>query len=205
MTLPVVVIGAGGHGRVLIDALRNNGREILGVVDPKLAAGDAPFGLRVLGGDDTIEKYRPEHIELVNGVGGTGATERRHDVYTRFRTRGFRFANVVHRSAAVSELAKLGEGAQVMAGCVIQCGAFLGANSIMNTCASIDHDCKIGESVHIAPGVTLSGSVTVGDGSHIGTGACVIQGIVIGRNCVVAAGAVVYRDLGDGKRLIKTE
>jgi sugar O-acyltransferase (sialic acid O-acetyltransferase NeuD family) len=205
MTLPVVIVGAGGHARVLIDALRIAGRQILGVVDPKLLVGAGPFGLKVLGGDDAIDQYRPDQIELVNGVGGIGSTERRHDVYRRFSARGFRFADVVHRSAVVSEFSELGEGVHVMAGCVIQCGTAIGANTIVNTRASVDHDCKIGQSVHIAPGATLSGAVTVGDGTHIGTGACVIQGISIGRDCLVAAGAVVYRDLADGKRLVKAE
>lgn len=205
MTLPIVIIGGGGHARVLIDALRIARRQILGIVDPKLAVADAPFGLQVLGGDDAIEKYRPDQIELVNGVGGTDSTQHRRDIYRRFKARGFRFAEVIHRSAVVSELAKFAEGVQVMAGCVIQCGTIIGANTIVNTRASIDHDCSIGQSVHIAPGVTLSGSVTIGDGSHIGTGACVIQGMTIGRDCLVAAGAVIYRDLAHGKRLLKAE
>ena len=204
MTLPLVIIGAGGHARVLIDALQRAGRTIVGVVDPKLPAGAAgPFGLSVLGGDDALSAYRPDQVALVNGIGGTGVTEPRHAVYRRFHQRGFQFATVIHPSAVISPFAELGEGVQVMAGCVIQCGAVIGANTIVNTRASIDHDCHIGESVHIAPGVTLSGSVRVGDGAHIGTGVAVIQGISIGRGSLVAAGAVVYRDLPDGDRLVK--
>ena len=80
----------------------------------------------------------------------------RDAVYRRGKAAGFAFAQVVHPSARVSGSAHLGEGAQVMAGCVIQTGANIGANSIVNTRASIDHDCTIGETVHIAPGVTLS-------------------------------------------------
>ena len=78
----------------------------------------------------------------------------------------------------------------------------IGANSIVNTRAAVDHDCKIGETVHIAPGVTLSGNVRVGDRTHIGTGAVVIQGIFIGEDSLVAAGAVVCRDLPAKSRLI---
>ncbi len=205
MSLPLIVIGAGGHARVLIDALRAARRDILGVVDPKMASGAGPFGLKVLGGDEAIGQHQPAHVHLVNGIGGIGSTGPRDEVFRRFKARGYTFATVVHPSAVVSEFAALQEGAQVMAGCVVQCGATIGANSIVNTRASVDHDCKIGQSVHIAPGVTLSGTVIVGDGSHIGTGACVIQGIRIGRDCLVAAGAVVYRDLADGKRLLKAE
>jgi sugar O-acyltransferase (sialic acid O-acetyltransferase NeuD family) len=206
MTMPVIIVGAGGHARVLVDALRTAGRPILGVVDPKLTTDAAgPLGLKVLGGDEALGQYCADKIELVNGIGGTGSTERRHDVFAQFCARGFRFSSVVHRSAVVSEFAELGQGVQVMAGCVIQCGAIIGANTIINTNASIDHDCKIGQSVHVAPGVTLSGAATIGDRSHIGTGACVIQGIKIGQRCLVAAGAVVYRDLADGQRLVKRD
>ena len=201
MSLPIIVLGAGGHARVVIDALRAAKRRIVGVVDPKVK--DGPFGIPALGGDEALDRHAPGEVELANGIGGTGATGPRDEVFRRFGARGYRFVTIVHPSAVVSEFAELGEGAQVMAGGVVQPGAAIGANTIVNTRASVDHDCKIGRSVHIAPGVTLSGTVTVGDGSHIGTGACVIHGINIGRGCLVAAGAVVYRDLADGQRLVK--
>jgi sugar O-acyltransferase (sialic acid O-acetyltransferase NeuD family) len=141
MTMPVIIVGAGGHARVLVDALRTAGRPILGVVDPKLTTDAAgPLGLKVLGGDEALGQYCADKIELVNGIGGTGSTERRHDVFAQFCARGFRFSSVVHRSAVVSEFAELGQGVQVMAGCVIQCGAIIGANTIINTNASIDHN-----------------------------------------------------------------
>jgi sugar O-acyltransferase (sialic acid O-acetyltransferase NeuD family) len=202
--LPVVILGAGGHARVLIDALQAAGRPILGVVDPKTSAqARGPFGVPMLGGDDAVARFQREQVLLVNGIGGVGSTELRHAIYRRFVQRGFHFATVVHPSAVVSKFSELGDGVQVMAGCVIQCGTVIGANSIVNTCASVDHDCRIGESVHIAPGARLSGLVSVGDGAHVGTGAAVIQGVSIGRNSLVAAGAVVYRDLPDGDRLIQ--
>ena len=201
---PLVIIGAGGHARVLIDALKLSEKSILGVVDSAYAAGSAgPFGLTVLGGDEAVDRFRSNEVLLINGVGTTKTTTKRDEVYRRFLAKGFHFATVVHPSAVISSSANLGEGAQVMAGCVIQTGARIGANSIINTRASVDHDCRIGETVHIAPGATLSGSVTVGDGVHIGTGAVIIQGISIGRHCLVAAGAVVYRDLPDGTHHIK--
>jgi UDP-perosamine 4-acetyltransferase len=203
--LPLLVIGAGGHGRVLIDALQLAGRSILGVVDPAFAAGSlAPSGLKVLGGDEALDRFSAGDVMMVNGVGSTRTMVQRDLIYRRLSAKGFRFATVVHPSAVVSPSAKLAEGVQVMAGCVIQSGASIGANSIINTSASVDHDCKIGESVHIAPGVTLSGSVNVGDAAHIGTGAVVIQGVSIGRNSLVAAGAVVYRDVADGTQHIKS-
>jgi UDP-perosamine 4-acetyltransferase len=203
-TLPVLVLGGGGHARVLLDAMRASGRTIIGIADPALApAARGPGGVPVLGGDEVLDALRPDGILLVNGVGSVGSMAARAAVYRRGLDRGFRFATVVHSSAIVSPSARLGDGVQLMAGAIIQCDAAIGANSIVNTGACIDHDCRIGESVHIAPGATLSGLVTIGDRTHIGTAAAVIQGVSIGRDCLVAAGCVVTRDLPDNGRLIE--
>jgi sugar O-acyltransferase (sialic acid O-acetyltransferase NeuD family) len=200
---PVVVLGGGGHARVLIEAMRTNGCTIIGIADPALApAPHGPGGAAVLGGDEVLDKLEASEVLLVNGIGSVASTARRDAVFRRARERGFRFATVVHASAIVSPTARLGEGVQLMAGAIIQCDAAIGANSIVNTGARVDHDCRIGESVHIAPGVTLSGSVTVGDRTHIGTAAAVIQGVSVGCDCLIGAGAVVYRDLTDNSRLI---
>ncbi len=203
MTATVIIIGAGGHARVLLDALQLSACEVLGFVDPAFSKGSqGPGGLPILGGDEALKDYAASAVQLVNGIGSIGPTTSRAAVYRRGKEAGFSFARVVHPSAVVSVSATLREGVQIMAGCVVQSGADIGANSIVNTRASVDHDCKIGETVHIAPGVTLSGNVRVGDRAHIGTGAVVIQGISIGADSLVAAGAVVYRDVPEAGRLI---
>jgi sugar O-acyltransferase (sialic acid O-acetyltransferase NeuD family) len=201
--LPLLVLGGGGHARVLIETMRANGCSIMGIADPALApTARGPGGAPVLGGDEILGGLKADEVLLVNGVGSVASMAARDDLYRRGRERGFRFASVIHASAIVSPSARLAEGVQLMAGAIVQCDAVVGANSIVNTGASIDHDCRIGESVHIAPGATLSGGVTVGDRTHIGTAAVVIQGVSIGCDCLVGAGAVVHRDLADNARLI---
>jgi UDP-perosamine 4-acetyltransferase len=203
MTRPLLILGAGGHARVLLDALVLQGRQIIGFLDPALPEGSVgPGGLPILGGDEALSRFLPADVELVNGIGSVKVASAREMIYRRVKVAGFGFADVVHPSAIVCRDVVCGEGTQIMAGCVIQCGSLIGANSVINTRASIDHDCRIGESVHIAPGVTLSGNVQIGDRAHIGTGAVVIQGISVGEGCLVAAGAVVYRDLAAGQRFI---
>jgi UDP-perosamine 4-acetyltransferase len=152
----------------------------------------------VLGGDDVVSEFPPSEIQLVNGLGSVGLPVKRQQIFERFKGMGYRFATVIHPSAVLSSDVELGEGAQVIAGVVIQPGSRIGINSIINTSASVDHDCIIADHVHIAPGVTLSGGVKVGECSHIGTGATLIQGISIGSACLVAAGAVVTKDIADG-------
>lgn len=203
MSRQVVIIGAGGHSRVLLDALRLSGREVTGFLDTSLPAGSiGPGSVPILGGDSELTKLSPCDVELVNGVGSVTVAASRALIYDRGKAAGFSFCNVVHPSAIIGSDTRFGEGVQIMAGCVIQCGTKLGENCIINTRASVDHDCCIGAHVHVAPGVTISGGVRIGDNVHLGTGAVVIQGMAIGAGSLVAAGAVVYRDLAPGSRLI---
>lgn len=196
MNLPVIVLGAGGHAKVLIEALLASSAVIAGIVDPDPAlAGIAILGVPMLGDDDVVAEFPSSEIQLVNGLGSVGLPLVRLQLFERFKALGYDFATVVHPSAIVASDVVLGEGAQIMAGAVIQPGSRIGINSIVNTRSSVDHDCIIGDHVHIAPGVTLSGGVKTGTGCHIGTGATVIQGITIGPDSVIGAGALVICDI----------
>lgn len=197
--LPVIVIGAGGHGKVLVDALRQSGRSIVGVVDANAARhGGHVLDARVLGAEELILQHSKDQVELVNGVGSVASMSVRRGVYERWIGRGYVFATVTHPSAVIAPSAVLGEGCQMLAGSVIQPGAKLGANVIVNTRASVDHDCLIESHCHLAPGATLSGDVVVGEGTHVGVGACVIQGVRLGAGATIAAGAVVVHDVPAG-------
>lgn len=191
MTKPVIIIGGGGHAKVLIDALRLRSVRILGIMDPALAKGTRILDLPVLGDDAAVDAYGPDQVDLVNALGSIHVPVQRKAIFERFSGKGYRFAAVLHPSAVIASDVELGEGVQVMAGAVIQAGSRIGRNAIVNTRASVDHDCSIGEHVHVAPGVTLSGSVSIGDLVHVGTAAVVIQGTAIGRNSMIGAGALV--------------
>lgn len=202
MPADVIVLGAGGHAKVLIDGLRRAGHAVAGVCAPELAPGDAgPLGVPAIGGEAELARLdRSQHL-LANGLGSVGKTDLRREVFERWNAAGWRFATLVHPSATVGEACQLAEGVQIMAGAVLQCAVQVGKNTIINTSASIDHDCRIGEHVHIAPGVVLSGNVTVGSRSHLGTGAVVIQGVSIGEDALVGAGAVVTRAIAAGQHV----
>jgi len=201
--LPLLVLGAGGHGRVLASALLLTDRRIIGFLDASRAAwGSHCLDLPVIGDDGCLADFPPESVCLVNGIGSVGLPLLRQRIFETQRARGYRFERVVHPRACVSPHASLGEGVQVMAGAVVQAGARLGDNVIVNTGAIVDHDCVIGAHCHVAPGAVLSGGVTVGSSSHIGTGAVMVQGIELGEGCMVGAGAVVIRSHAAASRLV---
>ena len=192
---PLFLLGGGGHGRVLIDALESCGHSIEGILDVGLQAGAEVFGIPVVGGDEQLDRLDPGAVLLVNGVGASPDTHGRTSLHERCIARGFRFVSVVHAASVVSGRAQLGDGVQVMAGAVIQAGAQLGANTVVNTSASVDHDCRLGANVFLAPRATLCGGVVVDDGAFIGAGVIICPGVRIGKKAIVGAGAVVRHDI----------
>lgn len=191
---PLLVLGVGGHGRVVASALLQAGRRIIGFVDPDQSLwGTQWLGLPVIGNDECLADFSPDSVRLVNGIGSTVAPRLRRSIFEAQKSRGYAFETVIHSQAWVSPYAELGEGVQIMAGAMVQVGVRIGSNTIINTGAIVDHDCMIGSHTHVAPGAALSGGVTIGGTCHIGTGSVMIQGVELGENSVVGAGAVVIR------------
>lgn len=196
----LIVIGSGGHAKVLIDAIQSMDLPIAGILETQPQYwGQKILGVEILGNDNFLDKVSTQDYLLVNGIGSTGDLKNRKRIFEAFKLKGFTFASVIHPTAWVSKHTQLGEGVQIMAGVVLQPGVAVGDNSIINTNASIDHDSKIGHHVHIAPGTTLSGGVSIGNETHIGSGATIIQGLKIGERALVSAGAVVINDIEDHK------
>lgn len=195
---PLLILGSGGHARVLISLLRRLQRPMLGIIDPHRLIGDSVLGLKVLGNDKQVLHYPPEQIELVNGVGSLpNETGIRSALFNRFSQLGYHFPALIDSHALIAEEVRLEQGVQVMAGVIIQTGTKIAENCIVNSGAIIEHDAQIGPHGHIAPGAVLSGNVTLGANVHIGTGASIIQGISIGRGSIIGAGATVTRDVGE--------
>ena len=196
MAQPVIILGGGGHAKVLADTLLLKKIKILGFVDLKQKKFEvAGKKIKYLGGDEWLLKSRMQKkVLLINGIGSVSLPVQRHQIFEKFKKAGFRFEKVIHPSAIIAKGVRLGEGAQVMAGAVIQTGCEIGINSIINTRASVDHDCKIGAHTHIAPGVTLCGGIGIGEQSHIGVRAVVIQGVQIGPRRRVLANELVKTD-----------
>ncbi|MEQ1637546.1 MAG: acetyltransferase [Methylococcales bacterium] len=196
MNKPLILLGGGGHAKVLIEALRRLNCPLLGFLDPHPGIGSVLLGVSKLGGDEVVNTYQPDEIELVNGIGSLPNDRGlRVSLFKAFSAQGYGFKTVLDAKAVISPSAQIMVGVQVMAGSIIQAEVNIGFNSIINTGAIVEHDCRIGEHVHIAPGAVLSGGVEVGAYAHIGTGAIIIQGVKIGAGSIIGAGSVIMRDV----------
>ena len=203
---PVIVLGAGGHAKVVIDILLKCGRTVLAAADSKPhAAGDRLLGVPLIENEDYVFEHPADMIDLALGVGmpsrdPVAGLRSRRAIAERFMTRGYRFPPLLHPSAVIATGCTIDRGAQIMAGAVLQPMCTIGAFVIVNTGATVDHDCDIGEGSHVAPGVTLGGAVRVGAMTLIGIGSTVRQGIVIGSDVLIGAGSVAIADVPDGER-----
>lgn len=202
---PVIIVGAGGHGLVVADALLAQGREVIGYVDADAAMqGQTLLGLPVLGGDAVLEQHRKDAIELANGIGGAGDLPSvangsvRRGVQQQLEAAGWRFASVIHPQAIVSVHAVIEPGAQVLAGAVVQALAHIERGAIVNTRAVVEHHAHVGAFSHIAPGAVLCGHVVIGAESHVGANAVVRQGITLAERVVAGMGAAVVRNVASG-------
>ena len=191
----IIVIGGGGHAKVIISILKKLGHfEVIGFTDKekKKEILNIPY----LGTDDILLDYFSSGIKnAVVGLGQIKSSSIRRKIVGLAKNIGYKFPSVVSPDSIVNENVVIGEGTVVMDGVVINSESIIGDFSIINTNSSIDHDCKIGSFVHIAPGVTLSGEVEIGDNVLIGTGANVIQGISICSDSLISAGSSVQNSI----------
>lgn len=181
----MILYGASGHCKVIIDILEALGEHIDFIVDDNPSITDlCGYSVR-----RNIGVYDKAIVSI-------GSADIRKRIVSTIRVG--KYLTAVHPSAVVSSRAEIAEGSVVMQGSIIQSGTRIGKHCIINTSAAVDHDCCIGDFVHVAPHCTLCGDVTVGEGTWIGAGTTVIQGIHIGKNCYIGAGSVVVKDIPDG-------
>ncbi|AUS28878.1 acetyltransferase [Paenibacillus sp. P2(2022)] len=205
-----IVFGAGGHAKVIVDILRSNGEEIIGVLDDHCKE-ETWNGFPVLGGRNQIDQLvslYPEALLIV----AIGDNTTRLKMASQFKVAGAKFGTAIHPSAVVSPSSFIGEGSVIMPNSVINADAYVGEHVIVNTAATVDHDCRIEDFAHISPGVHMAGGVQIGCCAHIGIGASLIPGVRVGCNTIVGAASCVIRDLpekvtavGCPAKVIKTD
>lgn len=193
----IVLIGAGGHCKVIIDIIKStDDYEIVGVTDRNINGNvlDIPII-----GDDTVlsELYNSGVKYAFVGIGALDNIQIRNNLYEKLKNIGFKLPVLIHKTAIISPFSHINEGTCVMAGAIVNPGTVVGKNCIINTGSVIEHDCKIGYNTHISPNVSVAGGVNIGCNTHIGIGSTIIQEKIIGNNVTIGAGAVVINDIAD--------
>jgi len=194
----VVIIGAGGHGKVVLDVLRAMGKyAIKGFIDADTGkSGQEVMGVPILGAIHLLPKLKKQDVR--GAIVAIGDNRVRRSYADQVLESGLELINAIHPSAVVSQSAKIGRDVLVAAGGIIGAEARIGDDVIINTGAVVDHECLIGRGAHIGPAAALAGRVEVGEGAFIGIGAKIVPCMKIGAHAVVGAGAVVLEDVAAG-------
>jgi UDP-perosamine 4-acetyltransferase len=196
----VVVIGAGGHAKVVLEVLwALNAFEVVGLTDPGTADLEL-LGVPILGGDELLPGLYAQGVAAA--VVAIGSNRRRQQVGQSLLALGFTLPVVVHPTALISPSATIGQGAVVMARAIVGTLASIGELAIINTGAIVEHDNRIGRSAHIGPGVALAGGVQIGDRALVGVGSAVRPDISIGDDSMIGAGSAVVEDVPSGVTVV---
>jgi len=187
MSESVVVIGAGGHAKVVLATLEALGTEVTGIFDDSADL----WGMQLLG-HEVKGPVQEAQSYGAPGILAIGSNRQRQKLAEEL---SLEWVSAIHPSALVHETVEVGPGSVIFAGAIVQPETVIGDHVIVNTGARIDHDCRIGSFAHIAPGASLAGTVAIGQGALMGIGSCAIPGVTIGDWSVVGAGAAVVSDL----------
>jgi sugar O-acyltransferase (sialic acid O-acetyltransferase NeuD family) len=195
-TNELVVVGGGGHAKVVISIIRKLGKyRLLGYTDlmDRGTLLDAPY----LGSDAALAPFaaKSPKLSLVLGLGQVGLGDLRRELWDRLRQYTLPIPPLISPDAVVNEGTSIGDGTAVFDGAVINTGAQIGRGAIVNTNSTIEHDVVLEDWVHVGPGTIISGDTRVGAHCMIGAGAVVIEGREIADGCLVGAGAIVIHDL----------
>lgn len=202
---PIIFWGATGHAKVLRDALLSSDLQLVAIFDSRDII--SPFSdVQIFHGEVGFtlweQGYRGNgNVHACIAIGGAFGRDRLERMRW-LRNRGYTPHTAIHPTSFIAKDATVGDGCQVLAMSAVCTGARLGEAVIVNTKASVDHDCVISSGAHIAPGATLAGEVTVGEFAFVGAGAIILPRVRIGANAIVGAGAVVTRDVPAGETVI---
>ncbi|NEW04730.1 acetyltransferase [Paenibacillus sp. SYP-B3998] len=189
----LILIGGGGHGKVVLDVMTAQGVYVLaGVGDDRFSHTFLQHGVPHGPITDMIKLLEYDEFSLLIAI---GSNRSRHAVEQRIGVAKAKYATLIHPKAVIGSGVTVGEGSVIMPGAIINCGAHIGRHCIINTGSIIEHENVIGDFVHLSPTAALGGDVAIEDGAHIGMGAKVIEGRRIGSWSTLGAGAVAITDI----------
>ena len=190
--MPIVLIGAGGHCRSVIDVIEQNGQyKIAGIVDNSLSNGTNVLGYSILGNDEDLPKIALTFKYALISVGQIKSASLRIRLFNLALKTGFELPSIISPLAYVSKHASIGKGVVVMHNALINSNAIIGDNCIINSKALLEHDCEISNHCHISTNAIINGGVKIGPESFIGSGVITKQSITINKNSFIKAGSIV--------------
>lgn len=200
---PCVIIGGGGHARVVLDILflSKLGQPQAIIDSDKSRHGSKLCDVPIVGGDEALDNLKDIH-HFVMGIAGAGNNAPRMRLYKMALEKGLKPLTIIHPGAIVSPQAVIADGVQIFPGAIINAGATIGENVIVNSRAIVEHDVIVNAHAHIAPGACVCGAVQVGEGAHVGAASVIRQGIKIGARAIVGIGAVVLNDIAEDTTVI---
>jgi len=198
----VIIVGAGGHAKIVIDILQDlNQYKILGVTSKEKNKKEF-YGLPVLGDVDVLETFYEKGVKNISiGVGGFKDNEIRTFIFEKLYKKGFKIINVIHPNAVVAKSVLLGKGVTIFAGVILNSDVRIGNNVIIATAATVDHETTVGDHSLISAGVTIGANTIIGKGTLCALGSKIISGVTIGEKVLVAAGAVVVNNISDNSKV----
>lgn len=192
---PILLLGAGGHARACIDVLEQHGQfRIAGLIGVHEEVGREVLGYRVLGTDGDLPRFRQQYPYALVAVGQIKTPQPRIRLFELAQALGWQMPSIVSPHAHVSRYASVAGGTIVMHGAIVNAGAAIGRNCILNSHSLVEHDASVADHCHVATAAAINSGVHVGAGSFVGSNSCVRQGIRIGERCVIGMGQRVLKD-----------
>ncbi len=187
----LIILGAGGHGKVVADIALMVGYDDIRFLDDDHPTRSHIGSWPIIGKlNNPMEKDLPKFVAIGNNLV-------RQQLSRTLESQNL--VSIIHPRAVVSSRAKIGAGVVAVAGVVVNCDTDVGDGVILNTACSVDHDCKVADFSHISPGANLAGGVSIGPRTWVGIGSAVREGIKIGADCIIGAGSAVVKNVPDGE------
>lgn len=197
---PIIILGAGGHGEVVLDTCLSAGLKVAGFLSLPSQVNNTVQNIPVIGSDDLIKD--PAFIAKHHFIVAVGDQQKRRELSLEILKHGGKLQTVIHPTAVISPFAQIGDGTLVCANATIQTSTKIGAYAIINTGAVVDHHTFVGDGTHICPNATLAGEVVCEEGVFVGTNATIIPNKRIGKNAIIGAGAVVITDVPENTTFV---
>ena len=200
MPKQLLIIGAGGHGKVVADAAMRQGNwEKIVFLDDRFPHLTSVMGIEVIAQINDCEQFSDSNTQVIVAIGNAQVREK---IQEQLSHRGISIATVCHPSAIVAQSAQIKAGTVIFAAAVINPDVKIGRGVIVNTGAIVEHDCEIGDWTHLCPKVACAGNVKIGSQVWVGMGANIIQNVAVGNLAVIGAGAVVVREVTNHQRVV---